>query len=265
MGVSEIKNVGLIGAGNMAWNLGSALKNKDINIMQVYNRTPFRGKLLAEALGADYVADPGKITTDADLYIIAVSDDAIVDVSSHLQLDEQLVVHTAGAIDINVLQHVSKNQGVFYPALSFSSAQSENFKTIPLCLEANSPSNLKLLVRLAKKLSKLVYPIDSDTRRKLHLAAVFASNFTNFMYVISEEILKTNQLPPDILGPLIRQSCLVKDGGNFFMRQTGPAVRGDHAIIARHKELLASNRDYLEIYDLITNNIIKYKSQHGKL
>ena len=85
------------------------------------------------------------------------------------------------------------------------------------------------------------------------------------MYVISEEILRNNQLPPDLIVPLICQSCQVKDGGNFFMRQTGPAVRGDHAIIAKHKELLASNRDYLEIYDLITNNIIKYNLQHGKL
>ena len=260
---SEISKVVFIGAGKMALSLGYALHTKGLKIIQVYNRTAGNGETLAKFLRAEYIADPNEITTDADLYILAVSDSCIEEISARFCFQGKFVVHTSGAVDINVLQLASKNHGVFYPLQSFTNFQQIDFKNIPLCLEANTTENFELLFNLAKKLSSLVYPIDSNLRRKLHLAAVFASNFSNFMYVIAEEILKSNKLSPDLIVPLIRLSSQVGFGGDFFQRQTGPAVRGDHAIIARHEELLAGNSDYLEIYDLITNNIIKYKSQHG--
>jgi predicted short-subunit dehydrogenase-like oxidoreductase (DUF2520 family) len=139
------------------------------------------------------------------------------------------------------------------------------FRTVPLCIEASSGKNLLLLRSFANSLSEKVYLINSDQRRILHLSAVFAGNFTNFMYTISQELLRENGMDFGILEPIIRQTARNASSGDVFNMQTGPAVREDRETIREHLELLATHRDYKEIYDLITRNIIQHKKNHDQL
>ena len=249
----------------MASGLGFALARQGINIMQVYNRTREKGRKLAASLGAAYIEDIHAIDPNADLYILAIPDSAIENVSTGLHLKYQLVVHTSGSMDMKILSKASGNTGVLYPLQTFSQRRRVNFRHIPLCLEANSESGEKKLGELAARLSGIVHYVNSDNRKILHLAAVFSSNFTNFMVTIAEELLLTHDMPFDLIKPIIRQTIRNIEHVPIFRNQTGPAVRGDEKVLDTHRELLKEDPDYLEIYNVITNNIIKYKSFHGKL
>jgi predicted short-subunit dehydrogenase-like oxidoreductase (DUF2520 family) len=261
----KIQDIVMIGAGNMASHLGLALHRQKFNVVQVCNRTPDRGIRLATKIGAEFISDPRKITPHADIYILAVSDAAIEDVGVQLHLQNQLVVHTSGTIDMEILANVSGNTGVFYPLQTFSGRKRIEFQRIPLCIEANSTRSGSLLMEMANRLSGNVHLINSENRKMLHLSAVFASNFTNFMHVVAEELLDDQKISFDLLRPLIRQTVQNTRMDHLFHYQTGPAVRGDSLVLDQHRALLTSHPAYLELYNMISENIIKYKSLHGKL
>jgi len=263
--VKKIQDVVLIGAGNLAVHLGLALNRQGFGLVQVCNRTREKGIQLARKVGAEFIADPRNITRHADLYMLVVADDAISEVALSLPLRQQLVVHTSGTMDMKVLSKVSGNFGVFYPLQTFSPRRRINFKKVPVCIEANSPQGMALLSEMARSLSEDVRVVDSDHRKIIHLAAVFASNFTNFMYVIAEELLDEHQIPFDLLKSLISQTVQNIRRNDLFQCQTGPAIRGDSAVLDNHRALLSSHPGYLELYNSISNNIIKYKALHGKL
>lgn len=265
MRVAGIRDVVLIGAGNVASSLGLALVRQEIRILQVYDRSPGRGRKLASKLGASFTADHLAIVPAADLYILAIPDSAIELLASELHLTDQLVVHTSGSADLKILSEISGNIGVFYPLQTFSKNRRVNFIRVPICVEANGENGKKLLGDLAAKLSGIVSFINSDQRKILHLAAVFASNYTNFMVAIAEELLRANDIPFELLKPLINQTVRNAHHPPVSGHQTGPAVRGDKQVLASHRTLLKDYPDYLEIYNMISDNIIKYKALHGKL
>ena len=186
----------------------------------------------------------------ADVAIVAVSDDAITDVSS--KIDTNLVVHTSGGSHINSLKNL-KNKGVFYPLQSFSKSKEVDFSEIPICLEAESEADYDLLEKIAKLISKKVYRIDSIQREIIHVSAVFANNFSNHMFTIADEICKSNQIPFEILHPLISET--VKKLSNLSPKeaQTGPAIRNDQKTIKKHLLLLPEN--YQLMYKIITESI----------
>ena len=249
----------------MASHLGLELVKQGTKVVEVYNRTPATGKELAVRLGATFIADIYAITNKADLYILAVADSAIAPLVDSLSLNDKLVVHTSGAMAMKILEQVSENIGVFYPLQTFSPSLKTGFRGIPVCIEANTMQGRQQLEDLAIRLSSIVYFVDSDNRKLLHLSAIFASNFTNFMYTVAEDLLLSHELPFELLKPIIGQTAENFSHGHVFQYQTGPAFRGDHHVLAKHRELLANHPDYLEIYDIISNNIIKYKTTHGKL
>jgi predicted short-subunit dehydrogenase-like oxidoreductase (DUF2520 family) len=192
-----------------------------------------------------------------------VSDWAIPLIAENLRLDGKLVVHTSGSVEMGVLRSVSQETGVLYPLQTFTTKRSLSFRKIPLCIEASNQANLQLLSDLAGRLSLKVYPMDSSERKVLHVAAVFASNFTNFMYAISRDFLTQNHLPFDLIRPLIEQTAKNARHDNPFLLQTGPAVREDENVMREHLRLLEGNPDYSEIYNLISKNIIKHKKSNG--
>ncbi|MEI7662782.1 MAG: DUF2520 domain-containing protein [Bacteroidota bacterium] len=249
MSFGKIETVVLIGAGNMASHLGPALVSKGIRVAELHNRTEERGMALAARLGAAFIPDIRDITSDADLYIIAVADTAISQAVDTLKLNDRLVVHTSGTISMETLSQVSGNIGVFYPLQTFSSSRSVGFAGIPVCLEANTVTGKLKLEELARKLTDIVYFIDSEQRRLLHLAAIFASNFANFMNVVAFDLLESNGISFDILKPLIAQTAENVRHGHPFNFQTGPAFRGDMQVLDDHRELLSSHPGYLEIYN----------------
>lgn len=249
-------DVVIIGAGNVASHLYlSFSKEEDIEVVQVYNRTPDR---------LSFVEDPTKRLTDlkeikkADLYVLAVKDEAITEVASELKDKDAMVVHTSGSVPMESLNNFS-NFGVFYPLQSFSKNREVNFREVPLCLEANSEENLKFLKKVAGKLSDSVFEVDSKQRRALHLSAVFVNNFTNHLYALAADYCKENELPFKILQPLIKETAAKIETLTPFSAQTGPALRNDNKTIEAHLEML--NKEQQKIYTILTQSIQKL---HGK-
>ncbi len=245
----------LIGAGNVATHLGKELKKNGFRIVQVYSRSESSSSKLAESLKCESITDLNDLNKQADLYIISVHDSAINTIVRRIDIKNKLIVHTSGSIQMNVFEGVSANYGVFYPLQTFSKSKDLNFKSIPVCIEANSQENRNKLMELGRILSDDVRIITSDQRKIIHLAAVFACNFTNFMYYISDELLKQNDISFDIIKPLIKESTekvMVKNPAHI---QTGPAVRGDIETIHKHLEMLKRYPEYVEIYQLISEKI----------
>lgn len=246
----------LVGAGNVAWHLGHHLLDSGFNIIQVLNRSREAGARLALELQATYCADPDLMTHDADLYILAVSDDAIGEVLDRDKFKLRgLVAHTSGSVSMNVFDGRSINYGVIYPLQTFTRGKAVSFKDIPLFVEANQPENLAKLEFVASKLSGMVHRTDSATRLQLHLAAVIASNFSNHLFSIADELLQEKGLSFDMLKPLIGETLSKAMIMPPRDAQTGPAVRGSNAVIEKHLEMLLPHPDIREIYRLISERI----------
>lgn len=255
--MDEINNIVLIGAGNVATNIGYAFREAGLNILQVYNRTPQLSQSLAEKLDSVPVTEIDSITTNADLYLFAVSDDAIGRVALKVMLQGQFVVHTSGSVSMDVLKQASERRGVLYPLQTFSKSRRIDPGNIPFCIEASNELDLKQLKSLAGKISNKVFLIDSEKRKVLHLAAVFACNFPNYMYYIAERIITGTGLDFDMLRPLIAETAAkVMDTGPAHV-QTGPARRKDEKIMAQHLKLLGENEAWKNLYKSISNEIMK--------
>lgn len=261
----EIHSVVIIGAGNLAWHLGHQLVKAGVPILQVVNRSAVQGKLLATELNAFFTTKPELLNRDADLYILAVSDDAIGGIVEKVKFEpKQLVVHTAGSIDMNIFDGRAENYGVFYPLQTFTKGKPVDFSQIPLFIEANTPVNLEKINQLAKKFSDRVYSVDSEKRMYLHLAAVIASNFTNHMFAITEMVLQERDLSFDLLKPLIQETIDKALLLSPFKAQTGPAVRGNSKVIDKHLSLLEHHPGIQELYRVITESIEEVTRDKGR-
>ena len=243
--------VTIIGSGNLATHLIQAFSgNENIELVEVYARNTSN---LAGIVPADKIAADINLLKKADLYVIAVSDIAIAEVSDNLNFNNQLVVHTSGGIDVDALN--SKNRkGVFYPLQTFSKNKTVDFKIIPICIEAQDEKDFELISQVARAISKQVFKIDSQQRKAIHVAAVFVCNFVNHLYQIGHEICVENQIPFEILLPLIKETALKLETIEPEAAQTGPAKRNDLITIAAHLEFLALENQK-NIYSILTQSI----------
>ena len=259
---NSLKKIIIIGAGNVGSNLASALYKNSISIHQICDLDINKSKNIADKFNSSYTNDIKKIEPNADLYIIAVSDDSIKSVLNNLTISEHsIVVHTSGSTSCSIFETTFNNYGVFYPLQTFDVNRDVDFSNIPICIEGSSDIVSETLAQLAKLLTDKVFFIDSDNRKIIHLSAVFVSNFVNFMYVIANDILSENKLSFEILKPLILESALKVQKNNPSNVQTGPAIRNDFSTINNHLELLNSNEDMKVVYSLLTEQIIKYYSK----
>ena len=246
-------SVVIVGSGNVATHLIQAFSQTDaIRLKQVYTRNLDDLDRLKEIVA---VTNSIELLEEADVTIIAVSDDAIAEVSSQIQ--NSFVVHTSGNTAMQELKNTTR-KGVFYPLQSFSKEKPVDFTHIPLCLETEHSKDMPTLETLVNALGSTAYHINSEQRKNIHVAAVFANNFTNHMYQMAKEICDTHEIPFDILLPLIEETAdkvkrlAPKDA------QTGPAVRKDEKTIKNHLNLLDSSQK--ELYKHLTESIQK----HGK-
>jgi len=243
--------INIIGSGNVAQHLIKAFSaSKTVEIKQVFSRK-------TETI--HHLVDFDKIVTDyndlqtADLHIIAVSDNAINEVSEQLPFNNQLVVHTSGTSPIDLLNEKNR-RGVFYPLQTFSKNKEIDYSIIPFCLEAENTADFKLLETIAKSVSTAVYSISSEQRKALHVAAVFASNFTNHLYHLGQEICEENQLPFAILRPLIQETADKINTLDPVDAQTGPAIRHDSNTTEAHLAFL-QDENKKNIYKILTQSI----------
>lgn len=255
---SPIK-ISIIGSGNLATQLGLALYKEGYLISQVYSRNKKNAETLSKKLRAKAIVDLKKLSADSSIYIIAVKDDAIESVAKQLKLKDQIVVHTSGSVSMDVLKKTSKNYGVFYPLQTFSKEKQTSFKTIPICIEANNSNTSTALQYFAKSISSNVQKVNSEQRKKIHLAAVFACNVSNHMDTIAERLLAKDKLSLDLLKPLIEETANKIKENKPSKIQTGPAVRNDKKTMDAHLKLLKKEKDLKKMYSLLSESIMKIK------
>ncbi|CAL66780.1 Rossmann-like and DUF2520 domain-containing protein [Christiangramia forsetii] len=246
----------IIGAGNVATHLyKSFTKTKQLDIIQVFNRDIDHLDFVDNA--SKKVSDISKLK-EADLYLIAIKDEAIEEITEKLDTKNGIVVHTSGSQPLQILSKF-KNSGVFYPLQTFSKIKPVNFKEIPLCLEANSEENLEYLKNIASLISDKIFEVNSEQRKALHVSAVFVNNFSNHLFTLAADFCKKEELPFDILRPLIKETVDKLETLDPYSAQTGPALRNDKKTISAHLEMLDEDRK--KIYTLLTESIQKL---HGK-
>lgn len=248
--------VSIIGAGNVATHLFQAFhKASGITMKQWYNRDSTKINTYKNTVSV--IDDISKLE-NADVYIIAISDDAIAGISKSLPFENRLTVHTSGSVSLYDLDKKNR-RGVFYPLQTFSKDAIVNFKEVPICIETIDKQDLPLLKTLAEALGSKSHKINTDQRRALHLAAVFVNNFTNQLYRIAHEITESQGVEFDILKPLILETAKKVQDLSPYMAQTGPAKRNDKKTIKKHLKLL-ENEHHKAIYELLTASI---KKTHG--
>ncbi|HEY6974827.1 MAG TPA: Rossmann-like and DUF2520 domain-containing protein [Chitinophagaceae bacterium] len=251
-------NIVILGSGNVATVFGRLIKNAGHNILEVASRNAEHAKALADKLGAKALPGIELITKNADFYIVAVSDDSIANIASLLNLGNKIVVHTSGAASKAVLQKASDCYGVIYPLQSLRK-EAEHTPEIPLLIDGNTPDVIKSIIIFAETISKRVSYIDDEERIKIHLSAVFVSNFTNHLYALAADYCKKERGDFSLLIPLIRE--VADRVANYDPRtvQTGPAVRYDTDTIQKHLKLLSSYPRLQKIYWMITESIQQFQ------
>ena len=249
----------LIGAGNVGYHLGKKLREIGEDVIFVFSRKWHNANKLASLINAKPSISLDQIPTYADLYIIAVHDDAILSTGEKLAAigcRDKLVVHTAGATPISVFENTGlERYGTFYPLQTFSFGKEPDFQKIPICVDANEKADIDLLKKLALKISPNVHHFNDEQKAQIHVAAVFVNNFTNHLFSIADQILHERNVPFNILLPLIEETVEKIKNNDHVKMQTGPAVRGDEATIKCHLNLIKSNAIYKKIYQLMTESI----------
>ncbi len=255
-----MKKIVIFGAGNLATNLAVNLQNAEFEIAQIYSRNILNAKKLAEKITAQYTDKLENITSDADIYFFCVSDIAINQILENITLSHKLLLHTAGAVDINILKKYTDMYGVFYPMQSLTKNKIISFKKIPILLEANNKQTKDILYEMAKKLSDNVTFVNSEKRALHHLIAVFVNNFTNFMLSCGFKISQNENIDFSIFHELLKETTarVIATTEDPFLFQTGPAVRQDVITLNKHLSLIEKYPQFKNIYQFISEKITNY-------
>jgi predicted short-subunit dehydrogenase-like oxidoreductase (DUF2520 family) len=250
----------IMGTGNIATVLGRKFKMAGHIIVQVYGRSKEATIGLSKELGATAIIDRSAITRDAELYLLALSDSALTEADQYLQLTDQLIVHTAGSVSIDVLRNISSNYGVFYP-LQTIRKEVEPIPEIPLFIDANNEASKQQLMGLGKTISSSVNEAGDIQRTRYHLCAIIVNNFSNYFYAVAENYCLLHELDFKNLLPLIEETAHRLQQFSPRQVQTGPAVRNDAITIQKHLELLNDDPRLRDLYSLLSENIFQFKWQ----
>lgn len=251
--------IALIGSGRVASCMGPRLKEAGHTIAGVYSRTLQNAQQLATVLGAPAI-DSLEQLPDADIYLTMLTDDALINLAPAIVKgrEDTLFIHTAGSVSAQVWKDAgARRYGVMYAMQTFSKSAVIDWPQVPVFVEGSSDAEQETIKTLAHDLSGNVSVLSSNGRKKLHIAAVFACNFANHMYAISERLLESEGVPFSVMLPLVRETARKVEAMSPASAQTGPAVRGDRKVIDEHLRLLSENPEYAELYRLISIDINK--------
>lgn len=250
----------LIGAGNLSTHLGKALISSGHDIIQVFSRTMENASTLAELVGGSPTNDINNIAYDGDAYIMSIKDSVMPDIIPIVckGREKKVFLHTAGSMPMDVFKGMAIHYGVLYPMQTFSKNKSVDFKEIPCFIEANDQYALNAIENLASSVSNHVSMLSSEDRRYLHLSAVFACNFVNHCYSISERILAKRGIPFSTLLPLIDETAQKVHTMSPVKAQTGPAVRFDNNVIREQSALLKTDPLIKDIYERMSLSIHRF-------
>jgi predicted short-subunit dehydrogenase-like oxidoreductase (DUF2520 family) len=257
--VADYYDIAIIGSGNLAWHLAPELENAGHRIVDIFSPNVRNAKALQRRLyNAEINRSLDFSNSKANIYIICVSDRAIEKVAQEIALPENaIIIHTSGSQSISQLGYTaSQHLGVFYPLQTFTKNKRITFEDIPILIETENQFTSKILNRLAKSLSKKVVAVSSKDRMAIHVAAVFACNFTNHLFEISDQILRQHGFNFQMLQPLIAETVNKSLELGPAQAQTGPATREDMETLDNHMDFLQGS-EYQAVYKLITDLIIK--------
>lgn len=225
----------IIGTGNVATNLVHGFEQKHIRVVMHSSRS--LGDL-----------------PEADCYIYAVADHALREVAAQVDAPRALHLHTSGTVPMDVFGEDKPHAGVLYFFQSFSKASLiEDWSRIPVFVEGRQIDDVAAIYTLAQTLTSRVFECTQHDRERLHVAGVFANNFTNLMYGMAADLLGDTQIPFQVLLPLIDQTAEKVHTLTPREAQTGPAKRDDRAVMAHHVSLL--NDDQRAVYELLSRLI----------
>jgi predicted short-subunit dehydrogenase-like oxidoreductase (DUF2520 family) len=253
-------NIVIIGTGNTASVLGRKLKKAGHSIVQVVGRNSAAASELAYALDTISTNYPSAIYTNADIYLVAVADGAISTAVHDLNLPGKIVAHTAASVPMELLKNVSEHYGVFYPLQSLRK-EADPVMAIPIFIDGSDEITVRSLQALAQSISgdKVAVRHGNDERTRLHVAAVFVNNFTNYLYVLAETYCRKEGIDFKLLQPLIEETALRVERLSPRAVQTGPAMRHDRATIEKHLQLLAPYPQLKKVYSFLSDSIEQMK------
>ena len=254
-----LNKIVLVGAGNVASHLGKAFQRAGYKVIQVYSCTEASASELAEDLATAYTTSLEDLRTDAHLYVVALKDAVLQELIPRIVKNkpDAVFVHTAGSVPMQVWEGFTRHYGVLYPMQTFSKHREVDFTEVPFFVEADGEETLQALKALAGRLSPNVCEATSEQRKHLHLAAVFACNFTNHMYALCDRLLEKQGIPFGVMLPLIDETARKVHELKPEDAQTGPAVRYDENVINRHLSMLADEPEMQELYGKISKSINK--------
>lgn len=251
-------NISFAGAGRVAGALCMKMYNSGFRIIRIVSNSESEGKPLAISCNAVWSSDLS-FSAETDIIVVAVPDHKLEEVLSRIECTENsIVAHTAGSFGMEIFPGRIKQKGVFYPLQTFSKGRETDFSQLPFLIEASDEKSSELLGKMAEQIGGKAYFADSESRRIIHLSAVFVNNFTNFMLTAGKEISLKAELPFSILEPLIKETISKALNNGPELSQTGPAVRNDHNTIEKHLELLSFSPELQNLYSEVTNAIIKH-------
>lgn len=260
---SAIKKISFIGSGNVATHLAKAFSRNGVVVHQIYSQTCDNSEVLAWQSNSVYTCDLDELDMNVDLFIFAVKDDVIKQLSKFIlnKNPTAKVVHTSGSVGLDVFDN-AQNTGIFYPLQSFSKTKKIDISAVPFLITSHNEVFKNELIEFAKLLSTKVYEYTDEQRKHLHIAAVFVNNFSNHLFAIAQDYCEKHQIDYQLLMPLIHETITKIDTILPKQAQTGPARRNDNEIIQKHLQLLqAEDVNLFHIYQFLTDSILKMYSK----
>ncbi len=251
----NIHTISIIGLGNVGWHLALALTQAGYEIKNIVSRNTEHVSAPGDIPDTTVISDISQVKDDPDLYLITVQDLEIASLATYLKDSESIIAHTSGGIDMSVFSGRSNAYGVFYPLQTFTKGTDMTYADIPFLLEADTEDTLNALKNVAEKISGKYRCVGAEVRVRLHLAAVFACNFSNHMVTIAEYLLKKENLDLELIQPLMKQTLKKLDSLSPKEAQTGPAIRNDIHTMNKHLELLADESGFEDLYKAISKSI----------
>ena len=247
-------DISIIGSGNTATVLGKLLKENNHSLVEIVGRNKFAVHQLAESLNTKACTEVNAMSKASDIYIIAVRDDAVAEISENLSLHKKIVVHTCGSVSIDILKNTSVNYGVLYPLQSLRK-ELNYAPVIPFLIDGNNEFTSQSVFNLATSVSGFVITANDEQRLQYHLSAIIVSNFTNYLFALAKDYCNKNNIAFNLLMPLIEETISRLHNYEPSAMQTGPAIRGDVKTMEKHLQMLNDFPQLKNIYSIMSESI----------
>ncbi|MDI9320662.1 MAG: DUF2520 domain-containing protein [Phycisphaerales bacterium] len=251
-------NFSIIGTGNMAWFLTEQLSKAGLHCSGIWGRDASAANQLAKEFACTAYNSVQEIEDQEQHFcFLAIKDTAIPTLAKELQFEKTILIHTAGASSIHLLDAAAKHRGVFWSIYSIVKNVTLASTKLPIAIEGSSKETEALILQVAQKISTKAFAAQEYQRMNLHLGAVFANNFSNHLMAVAAEICAQADVSFEYLKPIVAQTFERLQTESAKQLQTGPAIRDDKMTMQKHLDLLKSNPDWALLYEYLSASIRK--------